>query len=262
MMNAPGFAWRSLIRQPARATLGILGVAAVGALLFDMLLLSNGLVLSMRDLFTTTGFDIRVTASTSLLSTGPLIDEADEAAEQIAALSSVESVVTLRVAEALLSRLDVRDHFTSFQGAGGGGEPPWNIIRGRHARARRELVINENTVRRLTADVGDSITVRASCIEEPDAMPPLTFTVVGVADFPFDSANGTTAGVTISATLINASLRSSAGCTAWVGICGSVPMRGMACDTPLHPRADTIPSPMREAAAVKKATFILARNGS
>jgi len=199
MMNAPGFAWRSLIRQPARATLGILGVAAVGALLFDMLLLSNGLVLSMRDLFTTTGFDIRVTASTSLLSTGPLIDEADEAAEQIAALSSVESVVTLRVAEALLSRLDVRDHFTSFQGAGGGGEPPWNIIRGRHARARRELVINENTVRRLTADVGDSITVRASCIEEPDAMPPLTFTVVGVADFPFDSANGTTAGVTMDA---------------------------------------------------------------
>ena len=41
-MNALGFAWRSLVRQPARAALGILGVAAVGALLFDMLLLSRG----------------------------------------------------------------------------------------------------------------------------------------------------------------------------------------------------------------------------
>ena len=41
-MNAIGFAWRSLVRQPARAALGILGVAAVGALLFDMLLLSRG----------------------------------------------------------------------------------------------------------------------------------------------------------------------------------------------------------------------------
>ena len=48
-MNAVGFAWRSLVRQPARAALGVLGVAAVGALLFDMLMLSNGLVLSMRN---------------------------------------------------------------------------------------------------------------------------------------------------------------------------------------------------------------------
>ena len=31
-MNAFAFAWRSLTRQPARSTLGILGVAAVGAL--------------------------------------------------------------------------------------------------------------------------------------------------------------------------------------------------------------------------------------
>ena len=59
-MNALGFAWRSLVRQPARAALGILGVAAVGALLFDMLLLSQGLVVSMRDLLDRSGFDIRV----------------------------------------------------------------------------------------------------------------------------------------------------------------------------------------------------------
>ena len=41
-MRALPFAWRSLVRQPARATLGIIGVAAVGALLFDMLMLSAG----------------------------------------------------------------------------------------------------------------------------------------------------------------------------------------------------------------------------
>ncbi len=60
-MNAVGFAWRSLVRQPARATLGILGVAAVGALLFDMLLLSEGLIVSMRDLLNRRGYDVRVT---------------------------------------------------------------------------------------------------------------------------------------------------------------------------------------------------------
>lgn len=75
-MNAMGFAWRSLVRQPARASLGVLGVAAVGALLFDMLLLSQGLVISMRSLLERTGFDLRVTATDALPGQGPLIANA------------------------------------------------------------------------------------------------------------------------------------------------------------------------------------------
>ena len=58
-MKSLAFAFRMLVRQPARALLGVLGVAAVGALLFDMLLLSNGLVLSFRDLLDRAGFDVR-----------------------------------------------------------------------------------------------------------------------------------------------------------------------------------------------------------
>ena len=49
-MTSLGLAWRSLTRQPARALLGVVGIAAVGALLFDMLLLSRGLVVSFQDL--------------------------------------------------------------------------------------------------------------------------------------------------------------------------------------------------------------------
>ena len=55
--------WLTIIRQPARTALAILGVAAVGALLFDMLLLSRGLVLSFRDLLDRAGFDVRVLAT-------------------------------------------------------------------------------------------------------------------------------------------------------------------------------------------------------
>ena len=198
-MNAMGFAWRSLVRQPARASLGILGVAAVGALLFDMLLLSNGLVTSMRDLFAGAGFNIRVTASESLPGTGPLIEHADDATRRIAALPSVESVIALRVAQATLSRVGERDRFASFQGAGGGTQRPWSIVRGRHPEGPREVVVNENTVRRMPAELGDEITVRASCVEDVTAMPRMSFTVVGVADFPFDSPNNTTVGVTMEA---------------------------------------------------------------
>src|SRR6185369_6112978 len=92
-MNAMGFAWRSLVRQPARASLGVLGVAAVGALLFDMLLLSNGLVVSMRGLLERTGFDLRVTATDALPGSGPLIPDAVAVTEAISKLPSVRSAV-------------------------------------------------------------------------------------------------------------------------------------------------------------------------
>ena len=105
MSRAFAFAWRSLVRQRARATLGILGVAAVGALLFDMLLLSNGLVASMRDLLERSGFDIRVTATDSLPGGGgPMIADAAGAARAIAALPSVSAALTIRFAEARIER--------------------------------------------------------------------------------------------------------------------------------------------------------------
>ena len=49
-MSPFAFALRGLVRQPGRAILGIAGIAATGALLFDMLMLSQGLVISMERL--------------------------------------------------------------------------------------------------------------------------------------------------------------------------------------------------------------------
>jgi putative ABC transport system permease protein len=210
-MNALGFAWRSLVRQPARATLGVLGVAAVGALLLDMLLLSNGLVLSMRDLLDRVGFDVRVTATDALPGGGPRLSNARQTAEQIAALPSVRSAVTLLFGRALLepdvrlkadTTADVRESrvYAAIQGAGGTGPHPWTIRRGRDVHNGRELVVNENTARALGVGPGASITVRISCSGEPDALPPVPFGVAGIADFPFDGPNSTTAG-TDAATL-------------------------------------------------------------
>ena len=94
MSSILAFAWRSLVRQPARSTLGILGVAAVGALLFDMLLLSSGLVLSMRDLLERQDFDVRVTATDSLPGTGPVLEDAARTVAAIGALPSLEALST------------------------------------------------------------------------------------------------------------------------------------------------------------------------
>jgi len=87
------FALRSLVRQPGRAVLGILGVAAVGALLFDMLLLSRGLLVSFRALLDSAGFDVRVMAADAPVLARPRIADAEAAAAAIRALPDVDEVV-------------------------------------------------------------------------------------------------------------------------------------------------------------------------
>ena len=191
-MNAMGFAWRSLVRQPARASLGVLGVAAVGALLFDMLLLSQGLVVSMRDLFERTGFDLRVTATDSLPGQGPLIPNAVAAARAIAKLPTVRSAIALRFANATILDGGPRGYYTSFQGVEGTGAHPWSILRGRDIGTGAELVINENTATRLALAPGSRVVLRASCTDQKQALPPMPFTVAGVAQFPFDTPRGAT----------------------------------------------------------------------
>jgi putative ABC transport system permease protein len=190
-MNAMGFAWRSLVRQPARAILGVLGVAAVGALLFDMLLLSNGLVISMRDLLERTGFDLRVTATDALPGSGPLIPDAVAATTAIAGLPTVRSAVALRFADAVVDHTP-RGVQAALQGVAGSAAHPWTVLRGRDIGAGAEVVINENAAERLRAEPGTRITLRASCSSEQQALPPATFTVAGIARFPFDTPNGIT----------------------------------------------------------------------
>ena len=103
-MNALAFAWRSLVRQPARSTLAVLGVAAAGALLFDMLLLSHGLIVSMRDLLERRGYDIRVTSTTALPRSGPLVADATATVRALAALPGVQGTVAIRFADAVFQR--------------------------------------------------------------------------------------------------------------------------------------------------------------
>ena len=197
-MNAMGFAWRSLVRQPARASLGVLGVAAVGALLFDMLLLSQGLVISMRGLLERTGFDLRVTATDALPGSGPLIPDAVADARAIAKLPSVRSAIALRFANAVVLDGSPRGLYTSFQGVEGTAAHPWTILRGRDLGRGAEVIINENAATRLHVAPGARIMLRASCTNEEQALPPVAFAVAGIAQFPFDTPNGTTVAASLA----------------------------------------------------------------
>ena len=199
-LRAGAFAWRSLVRQPARASLGVLGVAAVGALLFDMLLLSQGLVLSMRDLLDRQNFDVRVTATDAMPGNGPQIEHASVAASAIAALPTVRSVTTMKIVDGRFEGTGADARGGTVQGAGGVTEPPWTIVRGRQASAPRELVVNESGARMLTLQPGSTVTLRASCNDDRrEALPPIEFRVTGIAAFPFDSPDSVTTGTTAAA---------------------------------------------------------------
>jgi len=198
-MNALGFAWRSLVRQPARATLGILGVAAVGALLFDMLLLSEGLVISMRDLLDRMGFEIRVTATDQLPGRGPDILDAAAVASSLATLPSVRSVMTMRTEDATIERADGTELRASLLGAGGESLRPWTVLRGRDVSGQRELVVNDYTSRTLGVEPDATVTLRASCARGAEAPPPVEFRIVGIAEFPFDTPGASELGTSASA---------------------------------------------------------------
>ena len=199
-MNALACAWRSLVRQPARAGLGVLGVAAVGALLFDMLLLSEGLVISTRDLLDRMNFDIRVTSTDQVPGRGPDIPDGDAAAARIATLPSVSSVITLRREDVRLSLGDGPELRGSFLGigvgTGAGTGRPWTVLRGTDVASERELVINEFAAEVLGVEPGTSVTVRANCGEGASAPPALLFRVTGIAEFTFDVPNESGAGTT------------------------------------------------------------------
>lgn len=193
-MNAFGLAWRCWIRQPARAWLGVCGIAAVGALLFDMLLLSQGLVISFADALESMAFDVRVTATDSLPGTGPELEDGALLSEQFLTLDDIESAVALRFSFVELhvgKAAPWRE--ANLLGAGIGARRPWQLLIGhdlpdRSAEQIAVALINQYTSSTLDLGVGDVVELRGLCENSGRAVPLQTFTISGIALFPFDSA--------------------------------------------------------------------------
>jgi putative ABC transport system permease protein len=202
VIRAIRFAWVSLLRQPARSSLGIAGVAAIGALLFDMLLLSRGLVLSFGELLERSGFDVRVLASDAPPFTGPRLAGATALAADIAAMPGIEAVLQLRVrdAEVVLGQEGSR-RSAHFIGADPRVRSMWTIVEGQDlpetTGSTSVVVVNRQLARSLGLGVGSALSLRGRCGEGSDALPAVRFTVAGIADFPFDSVTASTVAGTL-----------------------------------------------------------------
>lgn len=188
-MTPLAFAWRSLTRERARASLGVAGVAIVGALLFDMLLLSRGLVLSFRDVLLQTGFDLRVTATKALPGTGPPIEDASKAVADLRRLPEVGSVVPMRFGPGW-ARENGTFVQTAVVGTAGRESREWRILEGRGLSFTRtdppEVEVNEELARALDLAPGSELTLHPGTLRS-SVLPPTRFRVVGIATFPFEA---------------------------------------------------------------------------
>jgi putative ABC transport system permease protein len=192
-MKTLAFASRGLIRQPGRAALGILGIAAVGALLFDMLLLSRGLVVSFRDLLDSVGFDVRVMSTDGVPLSGPRLAHATAAAGELAALPEIGEAVPIRMTDAEALLPEGRSIGFSLMGVDPAGRRPWTVTAGDDlGRAATgtppALLINGPLRAALRAAPGEEIAVRVTCAPDHAALLSVRFRVAGIADFPFDDA--------------------------------------------------------------------------
>lgn len=203
MLRAFRLAWLCLVRQPVRAVLGICGIAAIGALLFDMLLLSRGLVLSFADLLERSGFDVRVLASDAPPLTGPRLTRATALASELAGLPGIEAVLQLRVRDAeVVSDSDAVGPVIDFIGADPRVRSMWTMTEGGDlpdtTGSTSVLVVNRQLAARLRLGIGSTISLRGRCSETFGAPPPVRFTIVGIAHFPFDSVTAATVAGTLA----------------------------------------------------------------
>jgi len=199
-MTARALAWRTMSAEPARAALAVAGVAVIGALLFDMLLLSSGLLVSFRELLDSAGYDVRVSATDGGLFRVPMV-HATELAASIARLPEVRQVAVLRRDRASVVVAGRRVGGVALINVSPGAErQTWRLVAGESWPDGPDgevppLIINRQFAERVALSPGSTVLLRFA-LSGPSALPAVPFRVVGIAEFQFESGGELVAATT------------------------------------------------------------------
>jgi putative ABC transport system permease protein len=205
-MTAWGLAWRTIARSPARSVLAVAGVTVIGALLFDMLLLSRGLLVSFRDLLDAAGFDIRVVAAEGSMVHRPPIADAASLAEAIARLPDVRRATLIRSETALAivpgrSGGGTRISLVGTSDAVAGGI--WTLVSGSSLPSRPApgdpppLLVSPRLAAGLGLQPGSTVQLRLFVTGSASALPLVAARVAGIAQFAFEAADEYTVATTM-----------------------------------------------------------------
>ncbi len=202
-MTAFALAWRTARRYRARAVLAVTGVAVIGALNFDMLMLSRGLILSFAALMNSTGYDIRIAGTTGSPMSRQPIDDATSLMTRVRALPEVESVAAMRTATAGLVLPNRPNEGVELIGSSDPhGLGIWKQLEGSDLGdpekvAPQTAVISRSMASRLGLAIGSTFNVRIRMSGSLSALPSVALRVAGIADFPFEAENGNIAATTM-----------------------------------------------------------------
>jgi putative ABC transport system permease protein len=203
-MTAFGLAWRTAKRYRARAVLAVVGVAVIGALNFDMLLLSRGLLLSFADLINSASYNIRVVGTAGLPMPRLPVEDAGKLMEQIGRLPQVASVAMIRTEMAATAQPDGPVIALDLIGTTNfDGEGIWKLVEGhglpRDATVDFPVVVSKTLASRLALGTGSTLRLRVRLAGQMSALPPITSRVVGIADFPFEALGADMVATTMDA---------------------------------------------------------------
>ena len=190
-MTAFALAWRSTTRSRARAILAIVGIAVIGALLFDMLLLSRGLLVSFGDLLNDAGFDVRIVAGEGF-SRVP-VPRSFALAAAVRALPGVDDVEVVRAEEGRAQAGNGAVQRLTIVGRTPSRTSPWRLLEGRDASGTDPAgpcagVVDRPLANVMSLTVGTVVQVTATPGGARTALPPLVCRVDGIADFDFSAA--------------------------------------------------------------------------
>jgi putative ABC transport system permease protein len=195
-MRSAWLAWRTARRYRTRTLLAMIGVALISALLFDMLLLSHGLVDSFADLLDRIGYDVRVLSTEGLPLSRVPIPKASELAAAISRLPEVESVGRLRIERATAVRPGRSDLDVVLVGTTQTGRrAAWTVLKGVDLPARSSssdrcpVLVTRNLAALWALGPGATLSIRAALAGRPSALPPVICRVIGVADSLFAAAD-------------------------------------------------------------------------
>jgi putative ABC transport system permease protein len=197
-MTSLWLAWRTTKRYRVRAALAVTGVAVIGALLFDMLLLSRGLLDSFADLLRAGGFDVRVVADEGIpFARAPIAGSARLAAD-LRALPEIGEVVLIRIARGR-AQVDGQPPagvtLIGTSGTSGTSASGWTIVKGEHlpdpaaASDGCSVVISRRLAAELDTGPGSRIRISVRPEGVRSALPATSCVVRGVANFTFAPTN-------------------------------------------------------------------------
>jgi putative ABC transport system permease protein len=192
-MNGWTLARRTASRYKTRTVLAVVGVAVIGALNFDMILLSRGLLVSFGQLLDEMGFDVRVTSGIGVPVPRQPIPGAESLAGQLQRLPEVEQVAVLWFDS---GSAEANGTTRSVTLVGAGGSAPnggWTIVAGHsldpHASgAAPAVLVSRAAAEELGVSPGSRLRVRSGAAGDATVVPGIDCLVAGVADFMFQSS--------------------------------------------------------------------------